>query len=196
MDEMQLLQQNLEERGYRTAHFATAAQAADYLDREIDGTSVAFGGSVTVQEMGLYDRLGSHNKVFWHWAGDTREQARQARVFITSLNAVAQSGELINIDGTGNRVSESLYGHERVYFVVGANKVAADFDQALWRARNVAAPKNAQRLGLKTPCAARGDKCYNCKSPDRICQALVVLWGRPNNGARYEVVLVDQTLGY
>ena len=196
MDDIQLLRKNLEERGFRTTHFATAQEAADYLDREVDGTSVAFGGSVTVQSMGLYDRLGSHNQVFWHWSGDSRDQAGQAQVYITSLNAVARTGELINIDGAGNRVSESLYGHSRVYFIVGANKLAANYDQALWRARNVAAPKNAQRLGLKTPCAARGDKCYNCKSPDRICQALVVLWGRPNNGARYEVVLVDQALGY
>ena len=80
--------------------------------------------------------------------------------------------------------------------MVGTNKLAPDYDAALWRARNIAAPKNAQRMKLKTPCAVKGDKCYNCKSPDRICRALTVLWCKPATVKRMEILLVNETLGY
>ena len=106
-----------------------------------------------------------------------------------------EEGVLLNIDGTGNRVAATLYGHKKVYFVVGRNKIAPTYDEALWRARNIAAPKNAQRLQRKTPCAVKGDKCYDCRSSTRICRGLVVLWG-PMLGMEAEVVLVDQDLGY
>ena len=110
--------------------------------------------------------------------------------------ALAETGELINIDGTGNRVASTLFGHRRVYFVVGVNKIAPDYDAALWRARNIASPKNAQRLGRKTPCAVKGDRCYNCSSPERICRGLTVLW-EPMGGAEVtEVLLINQELGY
>ena len=103
--------------------------------------------------------------------------------------------ELINIDGNGNRVASSLYGHKKVWFIVGRNKLAPTYEEALWRARNIAAPKNAQRLGRKTPCAVHGDRCYDCKSPERICRGLVVLWEAVAN-MEMEVVLIDQDLGY
>ena len=92
-------------------------------------------------------------------------------------------------------MASGLFGHEKVYFIVGRNKVAPDYDAALWRARNIAAPKNAQRLGRNTPCAAKGDRCYDCKSPERICRALVVYWEKPGS-MDMEVVLVDEDLGY
>ena len=193
------VRENLEQRGFRVSVFATAAQAAAYLDGAVDGATVGFGGSVTAQEMGLYEKLGTHNEVIWHWKGDEDAHARAARaqVYITSANGLAETGELINIDGAGNRVASTLFGHERVYFVIGRNKLAPTFEEALWRARNIAAPRNAQRLGKKTPCAAKGDRCYDCKSPERICRGLVVLW-KPMMGMeeRTEVVLVDEDLGY
>ena len=127
--------------------------------------------------------------------GEHRQEAAGAQIYLTSVNGAAETGELINIDGTGNRVASGLFGHEKVYFIVGRNKVAPDYDAALWRARNIAAPKNAQRLGRKTPCAAKGDRCYDCKSPERICRALVVYWEKPNS-MDMEVVLVDEDLGY
>ena len=89
-----------------------------------------------------------------------------------------------------------MFGHETVYLVVGSNKLAPDYESALWRARNIAAPKNAQRLNRKTPCAVKGDRCYDCSSPDRICRALVVLWGKPNTVKKMEILLVDEALGY
>ena len=189
------LRRNLEAEGFTVSCFGTAAQAADYLDAALDGKTIGIGGSVTIRDMGLAERLSTHARVYWHWNEDALEQAASAQVYLTSVNGLAETGELINIDGTGNRVASGLYGHEKVYFVVGRNKVAPDYDAALWRARNIAAPKNAQRLQVRTPCAAKGDKCYDCKSPDRICRALVVYWEKPKS-MDMEVVLIDEDLGY
>lgn len=190
------LTKNLEERDFTVRTFATAAEAADYLDREIDGVSVGFGGSMTVQEMGLYPRLAAHNNALWHWDKAGLAEAAVTDVYITSVNGLAETGELINIDGTGNRVASTLFGHKKVYFVVGKNKIAPDYDKALWRARNIASPKNAQRIGVNTPCAAKGDRCYDCKSPQRICRGLVVLWEKPKAIETMEVILIDEELGY
>ena len=187
---------NLEKRGFAVSCFATAEEAAAYLDQKLDGRTIGIGGSVTIREMGLDQRLEKHNQVLWHWANGTVQDAASAQVYLTSVNGLAETGELINIDGTGNRVASTIFGHEEVYFIVGRNKLAPDYDKALWRARNIASPKNAQRLAKKTPCAAKGDKCYDCNSPERICRALAVLWEAPNGIGWSEVVLIDQELGF
>ena len=190
------VKKNLEARGFSVSTFSTAAEAAAYLDSAIDGTTVGIGGSMTVQQMGLHEKLAAHNEVHWHWTDgpEARAKAAHADVYITSANGLTENGEVINIDGAGNRVASTLYGHKRVYFIIGRNKLAPTYDEALWRARNIAAPKNAQRLGKRTPCAVKGDRCYDCKSPDRICRGLVVLWG-PSMGVETEIVLVDEDLG-
>ena len=196
------IQKNLEQNGFAVRCFDTAKEAADYLDCQIDGKTVGFGGSMTLEEMGLYERLQTHNDVRWHHRipeGKTmkelRDAANEAEVYISSVNGLAETGEIINIDATGNRVAAIFYGHAKVYLVVGENKIAADYDQALWRARNIASPLNARRLGKKTPCAVRADRCYNCKSPDRICRGLSVLWSKPLPGD-FEVILIHEKLGY
>lgn len=196
MTDFTKVQKNLESRGYTVKEFATAAEAVGYLDGAIDGKTVGFGGSVTVQEMGLYDALAAHNEVHWHWKGgqQEREAAKDCQIYITSANGLAETGEILNIDGAGNRVAATLYGHEKVYFVIGRNKLAPTYDEALWRARNIAAPKNAQRLNRKTPCAVKADRCYDCRSPERICRGMVTLWG-PMLGMEREVLLVDEDLG-
>lgn len=186
--------QTLQKKGYTVTTFATAAQAADYLDSVIDGVSVGIGGSMTVEQMGLYDRLQSHNTVHWHWKGGDVAQAAVADVYLSSVNALAQSGEIINIDGIGNRVASIFYGHKKVYLIVGKNKIAPDFESALSRARNVAAPLNAKRLNMATPCV-KGGRCFDCQSPQRICRELAVLWACPMN-ANIEIILIDQPLGY
>ena len=190
------VKKNLEARDFSVRTFATAAEAAAYLNEAIDGKTVGFGGSVTLQDMGLYELLGSHNEVHWHWVNgqEERKTAMGTQVYLSSANGLAETGEIINIDGSGNRVASTLYGHEKVYLVIGRNKLAPTYDEALWRARNIASPKNAQRLGRKTPCAVKGDRCYDCKSPDRICRGLVVLWGAMM-GMETEVILVDEDLG-
>lgn len=195
MANMELFAKNLRDIGWDVAHFATAAEAADYLNRKIDGNTVAFGGSVSLQQMGLCEKLDSHNKVIWHWREAKPMDAMCCDVYLSSVNGAAETGELINIDGTCNRVSGTLFGHEKVYLVIGSNKVAPDYESALWRARNIAGPLNARRLNKDTPCAKGEDiKCYNCKSPDRICRALTVFWSVPK-GSRYEIILVDEELG-
>lgn len=194
------VKKNLEELGYLVSVFATAEEAAEYMDRSIDGKTVGFGGSMTLKEMGLYEKLQSHNTVVWHEVAPpaVKEKVRRAEldteVFCTSANGLAEDGRILNIDGIGNRVAASLYGHEKVYYVIGRNKLAPTYEEALWRARNIAAPKNAQRLGRKTPCAVKGDRCYDCKSPNRICRSFVTLWG-PSMGMETEVILIDQDLG-
>ena len=192
------VKQNLEARGYAVQVFSTGKEAADYLDAAIDKTSVGFGGSATLEALGLYERLGTHNHTVWHWKWEDKDAARQeaqaAGVYLTSVNALAETGELVNIDGAGNRVAATLFGHEKVIFVIGRNKLAPTYDEAVWRARNVAAPQRAKQLGKKTPCAVTCDRCYDCKSPERICRGLVTLWG-PMMGMEAEVLLVDEDLG-
>ena len=196
MADLKKAAENLKQLGYTVHLFETKEAAADYLDSAIDQSTVGFGGCQTAQEMGLYDRLGAHNEVHWHWVGGPEERiySMNTKAYITSANALAETGEIINIDGAGNRVASTLFGHETVYFVIGRNKLAPTFDEALWRARNIAAPKNAQRLGKKTPCAIKADRCYNCKSPERICRGLTVLWG-PMMAGKTEILLIDEDLG-
>ena len=196
MADFTAVEQALRQRGYTVRVFDSGEAAADYLNGAIDGVSVGIGGSVTVQQLGLYDRLAQHNQVYWHWQGgpEQRDKAAGADVYLTSANGLAETGEILNLDGTGNRVASTLYGHKKVYFVIGANKLAPTRDEALWRARNIAAPLNARRLEKKTPCAVNGDQCYDCKSPDRICRGLVELWG-PMMGMETEVVLINEDLG-
>ena len=193
--------QALIRRRYEVSLFDTGAQAAAYLDGAIDGKTVGFGDSETMLSMGLYDRLAAHNQVFdpmHRPEGETfRETARKTLltdVFLTSLNAMSETGELVNIDGTGNRVAGSLFGHEKVYFVVSLNKLCPTLEDAVFRARNVAAPQNAARHGFSNPCAIRGDRCYDCSAKDRICNALVVHY-RKMRGIRMEVVLIREPMG-
>ena len=191
------VKKNLEARGFPVRVFATGAEAAAYLDSVIDGRTVGFGGSATLNAMGLYELLETHNTVIWHWkqeARPARRAAMQTDIYLSSANALAETGEIVNIDGAGNRVAATLFGHEKVYFVIGRNKLAATYDEAVWRARNVAAPQRAKQLGKKTPCAVKLDRCYDCKSPDRVCRALVTLWA-PMSGMETEVLLVDEDLG-
>ena len=197
-----ILKKKLEEKGYLVSAFDTKEEAKDYLNEKIDGKTVGVGGSVTLQEMELLEALSTHNTVYSHdkkpenlTVMETRTMASQAEIYISSVNAISLQGEIINIDGTGNRVAATTYGPKKVYFVIGCNKVEPDFEAALFRARNIAAPLNAKRLNRNTPCAKNGDKCYNCNSPERICRALSVFWTKPT-GAEYEIILVKEKLGY
>lgn len=191
---------NLKRRKFDVSVFETKEEAKDYLVEKIVGRTVGFGGSVTAKQMGLFRALQPGNDVCDHSiTGDVikaMEHAARADVFITSANAVTEDGELVNIDGRGNRVAATLYGKKEVYVIVGVNKFTPDLESAIWRARNIAAPKNAQRLGRNVPCAAKADKCYDCNSPERLCNGLVVHWGKPFGIEKMEVVIINEELGY
>lgn len=187
----------LRQRGYQVRCFANGTEAAAYLNTQIDGRTVGIGGSCTLRDMGVYHRLAAHNTVYWHWMQDAdkaRKAAQSSEIYLSSANALAETGEIINIDGAGNRVSATLFGHEKVYFVIGRNKLCPTYEEAVQRARNVAAPLRAQQMGKNTPCALKADKCYDCKSPERICRSMVTLWG-PMMGMEAEVLLIDQDFG-
>ncbi len=197
------IKERLTALGYKVSCFESKAEAADYVNHQIDGETVGIGGSKTVEEMGLFPLLSAHNEVWWHWyksetfsVAEIIEKQREANIYISSVNGIAETGEIINIDGTCNRVADIFYGHKKVYLLVGSNKIAPDYDSALSRARNIAAPKNAARLQKKTPCVAAG-RCLDCASPDRICRGLSVLLVVPKAmGCEYEVVLINEPLGY
>ena len=197
-----LLQDNLTKLGYAVRVFENKEDACAYLNDEIDKKTVGIGGSVTAEQMRLFDTLRTHNEVFCHLrlrAGEdvmqVRKQAARASVYVSSVNALSMQGEIVNIDNTGNRVAGATFGCDKVYFVVGKNKIAENLTLAIERARHVAAPKNAKRLGLSTPCAVRADQCYDCDSPYRICRNLSIFWKKPT-GCRYEVLLIMEDLGY
>ena len=191
---------NLTKRGFAVTCFETKEQAAEYLLENIHNTTVGIGGSVTIQEMDIYDRLQETNEVLWHWKENTphlKEMALEmANVYLTSANAVAETGELVNIDGNGNRVASTLFGRATVYFVVGRNKIVPDLEKAIWRARNIASPLNAKRLGRKTPCAAKGDRCYDCNSPERICRGMVIHMKPMTSIGKTEVILINEDIGF
>ena len=191
------LKANLEKKGYKVSCFAAKEEAAAYLNANIDGVTVASGGSITVKELGLADMLRTHNDFKWHWDGNDRMEAIATDVYLSSVNGIAKTGEIVNIDGNGNRIASTVFGHKKLYLIVGKNKIADDLDGAIWRARNIASPLNAKRLNVKTPCAAHGGgKCFDCKSPERICKAMLITWERPNGIPDTEVVLIDEDLGY
>ncbi len=196
------LKENLESKGYVVNVFHKKEDATSYIDSQIDKKTVGLGGSATIHQMDLFEKLSGHNVVYWHDAKpsdmtimETRTAASRAQVYISSVNAISEEGEIVNIDNTGNRVAAITYGPEKIYLLIGENKVAENLERAIYRARNVAAPLNAKRLKRKTPCAVNGDRCYDCKSPERICRNLSVFWEKPT-GADYEVILIQEALGF
>ena len=196
------IEKNLKNNLFEVSVFEKKEEATKYLNEKTDNVSVGFGGSVTVEELNLYDTLSTHNKTFSHAhipEGKTQKEiidtANNADIYITSANAITYNGEIVNIDGRGNRIASTVYGHKKVYIVVGKNKFAPTLEEAIFRARNIAAPKNAKRLNLSTPCAKNADKCYNCSSPQRICNALLVHY-KKTYSCDVEIVIIKEDLGY
>ena len=164
-----------------------------------EGSSVTMGGATSAHEIGLVEALkaGNYNFIDRDAYADKRAAmlaAYDADVFLASANAITDDGILVNIDGNSNRVSAIAQGPRKVVFIVGMNKVCPDWDSAMKRARNVAAPINAQRFNLNTPCCKTG-ACMDCKSPDTICyQFLITRFSRHRD--RIHVILVNERLGF
>ena len=194
--------QSLEKNGYKVSVFQTLEEADRYLNQQFDSTTVGLGGSMTIEEMGSFQTLSTHNEVYWHWhpadgltAEDTRKKAMDTAIYLSSVNAISEDGEMVNIDGAGNRLASTLYGHEKVYFIAGTNKIVENLHQAIDRARNVAAPLNGKRLDCKTPCAVKGNRCYDCNSEERICNAMVIHYKKMMS-SEMEVILIEESAGY
>ncbi|MBQ3899593.1 MAG: lactate utilization protein [Lachnospiraceae bacterium] len=187
-----------------TGYYAASKEEALKKALEIipEGASVTMGGARSAYEIGLVDAIkaGNYRFIDRENAG-TPEEKRKAMLegydadfFLSSANAMTDDGVLVNIDGNSNRVSMIAQGPKKVLFIVGMNKVTSDIDSAMKRARNVAAPINAQRFGLSTPCSKLGT-CMNCKSPDTICcQFLITRFSR--HPGRIHVILVNDDLGF
>ena len=183
--------------GYYAANTQEALDLALSLIPE--GSSVTMGGGMSVHEIGLVNVLqaGNYNFIDRDAYADKRAamlMAYDADVFLASANAMTEDGELVFIDGNSNRVSAIAQGPRKVVLIVGMNKVCNDLDGAMKRARNVAAPINAQRFGLSTPCSKTG-ACMDCKSPDTICCQFLITRYSMHPG-RIHVILVNDTLGF
>ena len=183
--------------GYYAADRQEALRLALSLIPE--GASVTMGGAMSAHEIGLVEALkgGQYNFIDRDKYPDRRQamlMAYDADVFLSSVNAMTDDGQLVNIDGNANRVSAIAQGPRKVIFIVGMNKVCSDLDSAMKRARCVAAPMNAQRFDINTPCKKLG-ACMDCKSPDTICcQFLITRYSR--HAGRIHVILVNDNLGF
>ena len=184
-----------------TGYYADSKEAALAKALELipEKSSVTMGGAMSAHEIGLVEALkqGNYNFIDRDAYEDKRAamlMAYDADFFLSSANAMTEDGMIVNIDGNSNRVSAIAQGPKKVLFIVGMNKICNDLDSAMKRARNVAAPINAQRFGLATPCAKTG-ACMDCKSPDTICcQFLITRFSRHKD--RIAVILVNDNLGF
>ncbi len=194
----------LNKHGMEAFWVATGEEArARVLEMIPEGAGVGIGGSITLRQLGLLAALEERgNPIYQHWKpGLTKDERLQvlhsemnSDVFLTSANAVTLEGQLVNIDMTGNRVASMIFGPGKVIVVAGVNKLVRDVSEGIWRAKNVATPPNARRLGAKTPCAQLG-RCTDCDSPDRLCRAVTIIERRPAL-TQLTVILVNEELGY
>ncbi|MCC2190341.1 lactate utilization protein [Fusicatenibacter faecihominis] len=182
--------------GYYAADKEEALKLA--LELIPEGSTISMGGCASAQEVGLIKALKEGNYNYIDRAKLSPRESLMAAydsdIFLSSANAITSDGIMVNIDGNSNRVSCIAQGPRKVVFIVGMNKVCPDLDDAMKRARNVAAPANAQRFDVKTPCKETG-KCFDCKSPDTICcQFLITRYFR--HEGRIHVILVNDNLGF
>ena len=192
------------QRRHITAYYCpTAAEAVQQVSSLIaDGSSVTWGGSMTIRDIGIPQALrdrGTLEVLDRDLVTDRDEVVRiyerafTADVYLSSANAISEDGVIVNIDGNGNRVAAITWGPKQVIFIIGLNKVAQTVEAALQRARSTAAPVNAARFDIQTPCQLDG-VCHNCNSPESICNPVHFLRNSPRG--RHTVVLVGESLGY
>ena len=192
--------ENMKARGFTVRCYAAASEAAAALAEELRARTVGIGGSMTVAQMGLAEMLERQGCTVYarsrSMSPAEAEQAGRAEGYISSANGIAETGEIVNIDGTGNRVAATLYGPQKLYLIAGRNKLAPTLQDAVWRARNIAAPLNARRLNKKTPCTVGEPKCHDCRSPERICRGMTIHMAPMKGVGETIVVLIDEELGY
>ena len=194
----------LQHRGFGASFVTTTDEARTSLLNKIPtDATVGIGGSVTIRELGLVEELEKRgNTVIHHWkkglAKDVNREIRKkeglAAYYLTSANAITTDGDIINIDGIGNRVAHMIYGPENVMIIAGRNKIVTDIDEGILRSKEIAAVMNAKRVGAKTPCATTG-KCVDCDAPGRICRVTTIIQYRPLQ-TNVDVLLVNESLGF
>lgn len=194
---------NLERRNMEACYCATASEAIEKVLNLIpEGSSISWGGSMTIRDMGLTKALHERNcyDLIDRDEAKDRDEAQEmyrkaffADFYLSSANAISKDGVIVNIDGNGNRVAAITFGPKKVIFVIGMNKVAQDVTAALARARSTASPINAACFDIKTPCQVDGI-CHNCNSPESICNFFHFV--RNSRPGRISVVLVGEDLGY
>jgi len=201
MEKLEQLAKTMQKKGYRATCCDNREDARKILLSEVkQGETVGIGGSVTVQELDILDALAEKGcVVHWHWlptenAAQTRKLAAGADVYLCSTNAVTEAGELVNIDGTGNRVAAMVFGPGRNIIVISKNKITSGLDAAQKRVKEIACPKNALRLSLSTPCALTG-KCNDCDAKDRMCNVTTIISSPPGKRDMH-ILLVNEDMGY
>jgi hypothetical protein len=197
------LVKNLTRRGFGAYYCATKAEALAKALELIPATDVvAWGGSVTIDQLGLKQALIERNPVINRDLAKTPEeklammrQALSCDTFIMSTNALSRDGQLVNIDGMGNRLAALIFGPKQVVVIAGVNKVAGTLEGAIDRVRSVAAPINAARFeGLDTPCAKTGT-CGDCIASGCICSQMVIT-RTSKVKERIKVIIVGENLGF
>ena len=203
-ERMKRVVEKLKAHDFEAIYFKTKEEAIKETWKSIKPeTKVGVGGSVTIRGLGIIDKLKANgNVVYDHWVpGLSKEDSIKIRksqmasdLFLSSINAITLNGELINIDGMGNRVNSTIFGPGKVILIAGYNKIAEDLQEAIRMIKNVSAPMNARRLNIDVPCAKLG-KCVDCNSPNRICRVIVIHERRPSL-ADILVILVGEELGF
>ena len=195
MEKIEQLAKALKTGGFEVLVFETGAEAADWAVNLAKGSKVAFGGSMTLKELGLYEKLGEVSDIRWHWVDESiRREGYDVDYYFASANAVSLKGEMVNIDGTGNRVSHLVYGPKNSVYIIGKNKIEDTLDEAMERARVTATVKNAVRLNHKPPCTVDG-RCHDCHGPECLCSVITIHRQRTGQIMTY-VALVNEDLGY
>lgn len=193
---------SLQKRGMDGCYCPDSKSAVEHVLSLIpEGSTVTWGGSESIKECGLMDALKTAPVTLWDRAEVKPEDMKAfyrksfyADYYLMSANAITLDGQIVSIDGNGNRVAALSYGPDHVIFLVGMNKVVSDLEAGVERVHNTAAPPNAIRLGLDTPCAKDG-VCHNCFSQHKICNMLHIQHYSRIPGRIY-VVLVGETLGF
>lgn len=193
----------LEKNGFEAAVFEDSPSAIKHILALIgSGKKVGMGGSMTVQAMGLPEALKkAGNEITTHALGMSEDErmktwlkAQTADFYLASPQAITAKGEMLFLDGNGNRAAAVIYGPGRVILIAGVNKITGTMDEGLWRMRNVAAIANNIRLKKNNPCVKTG-KCEDCASPERICNVMTTLLKKPRS-TNYTVILINEELGY
>ena len=199
---MQDIISNLKSRRFEASYFTDRHEAISYVLELIpEGVTCGTGGSVTLKELDILPKLADKGVTVYNrelvssdMVPTLNEYSRTADWFITSANAITRDGQIVNIDGRANRVGALIDGPQNIVIVAGTNKITSDIESAIERIRNIAAPPNAVRLGLNTPCRTDG-VCSYCDSPECMCNVTAILH-HPTRGKKVYLVIIDEKLGY